>query len=306
MIPILNLSKSLVIKTPQIKHTIMKFSAGETHITIQDTKLIKTSDVVTIASSMKNSDDIMLTLMATDAIRRINNNIKINLVAPYFPYARQDRVMNPGEPLSAKVMANLINTQDYNKVTIFDPHSDVTCALINNVNIVNNHRFVDLVIEDLYAGPYTPDDIYQVFKNEIRIVSPDAGAQKKIYDVCKFLKYVDDDEGIILGSKVRNVRTGRITKTEYVGNVENKVCIIIDDIIDGGVTFIELGKKLKEGGASKVYLVVSHGIFSKGFDELFKYIDKVYTTDSIYLDESNDSRVRVLNLIDCKKELFYF
>lgn len=88
-----------------------------------------------------------------------------------------------------------------------------------------------------------------------------------------------------MGTKNRDVRDGKILSTDFIGNVVDKHCVIVDDIIDGGYTFIELAKILKNKGAKTVYLVVSHGIFSKGIDELKIHIDGVYTTNSIkYFD----------------------
>lgn len=294
---VLNLSKS--IKTPNsINYTSFKFPGGENHIKINEPII---SDKVNIVSSMKSSDDIMTLLLATDAIKRCNNNTKINLVIPYFPYARQDRVMNKGEPLSVKVMANLINSMNYNKVVIYDPHSDVTPCLLDNVTVINNHKFVEAAIYDLIGEESTIDGI-----DKIRIVSPDAGAMKKIYSVCKYLCFIKNS-GIILGSKNRDLDTGRITSTDFTGSVEGKICIIIDDIIDGGATFIELGKLLKQRGAAAVHLIVSHGIFSRGLENLKTVIDKIYVTDSVtnndYLENSTDY-VKVFNLIDCNKEMF--
>jgi ribose-phosphate pyrophosphokinase len=303
MIParhIFNLSKT--IKTPTsssvLKYNNFKFPGGENHIVINDE--LRTNKV-TVISSMKNSDDVMSLLLATDALKRMNSDVKINLFLPYFPYARQDRVMNKGEPLSINVMTKLINSLKCDKVTIYDPHSDVTSALLNNVTVVNNHKFVARAINEIMT-PISSDDFY-IHSDAFCIVSPDAGAQKKIYDVCKYLDYVKDS-GIILGSKNRNVKTGKITSTDFVGDVKGKFCIIIDDIIDGGATFIELSKILKQRGASKVFLVVSHGIFSKGLEPLKSVIDGIYTTDSITSNDSwNDNYIHVMNLIDCNKEI---
>lgn len=302
---ILNLSKT--IKIPITKQLInfktFKFPAGENHIILQDQI---TTDKVTIVSSMRNSDDIMTVLLATDAVKRSKFDVKINLVIPYFPYSRQDRVINKGEPLSAKVMANLINSCEYEKVMVFDNHSDVSSCLLNNAHIINNHKFVIKAIDNLIGSTkLSPDGLYEV-ANDICIVSPDAGAQKKIYEVCKYLGFVQN-KNIIFGSKNRDVRTGEIISTDFIGDVNGKLCFIIDDIIDGGTTFTRLGEILKERGALKIYLIASHGIFSKGTNIFKTSIDGIYTTDSITSNEYlNDETgyVRIMNLMNCTKELF--
>lgn len=203
---------------------------------------------VNVTARLSSSSKVIQLIMATDAIRRMSRcNAKINLVIPYFPYARQDRVMTKGESLSAKVMADLINAQKYNSVTIFDPHSSVTPALVGNVIAINNERFVDRILRG---------------KHGYLLVSPDAGASKKIEAVAKAIGYSGD---IVQAGKVRDVATGRITSTTIDHkDLRGKDCCIIDDICDGGATFSMLAKELKDCGAGKVCLIVSHGIFSNG------------------------------------------
>ena len=110
------------------------FSGGEVQVTVKK----MTSDVVYITANLRSSDDVMALLMATDALRR-QGATRIHLTMPYVPYARQDRVMNPGEALGIKVFCDLINAQNYSSVNILDPHSDVTPALLNNVLVIEQH-----------------------------------------------------------------------------------------------------------------------------------------------------------------------
>lgn len=181
---------------------------------------------------------------------------------PYLPYARQDRIMVKGEPLSVKVLADLINLQGYSKVRIYDPHSEVCLALINNSEAIYNFKFVEEVLKN---------------KKDYLIVSPDAGAYKKIFNVCQYIGYKDD---IIICNKTRNVKDGSLGNiTVPVNDFKKKDLYIIDDICDGGGTFVLLAKELKKRNAGKVNLIVSHGIFSKGL-KVLEGIDHIYTTDS--------------------------
>lgn len=111
------------------------FKAGENHIKITKTTQIERITPVNIFYSYTGDNSILILLQLTDAVRRLGAK-EVNLFIPYFPGARQDRVCNKGESLSVKVYADLINNQNYDKVVIFDPHSDVTPALLNNVEVV--------------------------------------------------------------------------------------------------------------------------------------------------------------------------
>lgn len=279
LFPILNLSKSLKYNIPNgqniTKFRQFTFPGGEEHIKIdpEEQSLIQSADNMVIAGDTTSSSGLIQTILATDAVRSINPKINITLFAPYFPYARQDRRMVFGEPLSIKVVANIINQQKYNVVEIFDPHSDVTPALINNVSVISNIPFVNSAFHGIRSRE-------KCEFNKMCLVSPDAGAEKKIYNVALRLNLNNDQ--VICCTKRRDVSNGRIMDSNVpeMYDIRDKVCIIVDDIIDGGFTFTELAKKLKDRGAKKVYLVVSHGIFSKGVDVLRENIDHVYTTDS--------------------------
>ncbi len=187
-----------------------------------------------------------------------------------------------GEPFSLKVFADLINSQNYEKVHILEPHSDVAGALINN-------------LEEIF--PYYLLKVNDYVKTEFggfTLLAPDGGALKKIYKQAQIIKYNGD---ILCATKVRDVTNGKILKTEINANNEQiigKNLIILDDICDGGRTFVELAKILKEKGAAKVILVIAHGIFSAGEDEMKKYIDKVYTTNSI--KTVNSDLITTINL----------
>lgn len=270
---ILNLSKHMKLKKCfSIPFTKLTFSGGEEHIKI-DPLFVDSNDHVMIVNNITSSQEVMSTLMATNALRGFGIK-KIDLFTPYFPYARQDRKMIQGEPFSLKVMADLINLQKYDTVHVLDQHSDVTSALVDNINLIDTTKFVKTCWNRIVMD--NP-------KTDLCIVSPDAGAEKKVWKIAKTVEV----NNVILGSKHRDVTNGNIKETIIIGDVKYKGCVIFDDIIDGGATFIKMEQLLREKGASKVFLVASHGIFSKGFDVL-KMFDKIYITDSFRMVNENN------------------
>jgi len=244
-----------------IEYKSFLFAGGEPHIKISNN--FDASLPVTITHRINSFNDLGLICITVDALKRMGVK-EINLFIPYFPAARQDRVMIPGEPLSVKVYADIINAMALAGVTIFDPHSEVTPALLNNCVTISNHEFIKQVIAKIGA--------------DVKLISPDGGALKKIYKVSEFLGGAE----VVECSKSRDVKTGKLSGFKvYSDDLAGADCLIVDDICDGGGTFIGLAEALKAKNAGKLYLAISHGIFSKGFDELGKYFEQIFTTDSI-------------------------
>jgi ribose-phosphate pyrophosphokinase len=235
------------------------FSGGEPHIKINPD--FDVNKKVTITHRLNSFNDLGLLCITVDALRRMDVK-RIELFIPYFPAARQDRVMIKGEPLSVKVYADILNAMQLDKVFVFDAHSEVTPALVNNCEVIPNHTFIEAVIK--YIG------------NDIKLISPDGGALKKIYKVSEFLGGVE----VVECSKSRDVKTGRLSGFKvYNDDLQGKDCLIVDDICDGGGTFVGLAEELKNKNAGKLYLAVSHGIFNKGF-EVLNCFEKIFTTNS--------------------------
>ena len=264
----LNLSDNFnPFKAPEskiISFNFFIFNGGEPHIVI-DVPIRRTSLMVT--TRINNSDDLMKLAVAMDVVNNSGAFKSTYLFLPYFPGARQDRRTTEGEPLTAKVYAEIINSMNFDEVIIFDPHSDVTSALVDNCTIITNVDFVSYVINNFLG--YTCD--------EYHLISPDAGASKKISKIADTLGC-----NIVYGSKHRNIATGALSDFSIESvDLQGKPCVIVDDICDGGGTFIGIAKALKEKKAGDLFLIVSHGIFSQGFKELSKYFEEIYTTDSI-------------------------
>ena len=259
---ILNLDPSFqpLGKENTIQFESFTFSGGEPHIKILSD--LRAIDEVRVTARIQSFNDFGLLLIAIDALRRMSIKT-IHLFLPYMPAARQDRVMITGESLSVKVYADLINGLNLDSVTIFDPHSEVAPALLNNCKVISNHKFIEKVIADI--------------NTDVILISPDGGALKKIYKVSEFLGGLP----VIECSKKRNVKNGQLEGFKvYEDDLKGKDCLIVDDICDGGGTFIGLAEELKKKNAGNLYLAVSHGIFNKGVEVLNQYFTKIYTTDS--------------------------
>jgi ribose-phosphate pyrophosphokinase len=255
------------------------FPGGEPHIRILDE--VGPSDEVLITHRINSFNDLGLLLIAVDALHRLRVDM-ISLVLPYFPAARQDRVMTPGESLSCKVYADLINGLGLEEVIIFDPHSDVVPALLDRCTVVPNHAFVAAVVKRLATLPL--------------LISPDGGALKKIHGLAKQLGGVP---GLECG-KSRDVRTGALSGFRVPSDdLNGRPCLIVDDICDGGGTFLGLADELRKRNAGPLHLAISHGIFSKGTEVLRQKFDRLFTTDSIRsTDEIGVERILLGDLIN--------
>jgi ribose-phosphate pyrophosphokinase len=257
---ILNLDKNFKpFNGDEIQYESFTFAGGEPHIKINPNFDI--TQAITVTHRLNSFNDMGLLCLAVDALKRMDAKLE-NLLIPYFPAARQDRLMIKGEPLSVKVYADIINHFNFRKVMVFDAHSEVTPAVLNNCEVITNYKFVQKVIAEIGTN--------------VLLISPDGGALKKIYKVSEFL----GGKEVIECSKSRDVKTGKLKGFKvYANDLEGKDCLIVDDICDGGGTFTGLAEALKEKNAGKLYLAVSHGIFSKGFDNL-NCFERIFTTNS--------------------------
>jgi ribose-phosphate pyrophosphokinase len=269
------------VDNSDIKYKISKFPDGQQTIDLEGwCQLLTSDDNVKISSRLNSFKDLELIICAVHSIRNIEPSREILLYVPYFIGARSDRKFKQGGINYLKqVICPIINSLNLNRVEVLDPHSDVLEACLNNYKKKNNHSLVKFALEQI--------DNKDGAQDRICLVSPDAGSYKKIFDVAKEFNI----ENIIAANKVRDVRTGNIVKTEIPdlrhfgpppGYHEGLKYVIIDDICDGGRTFIELAKVIKERTPNaEIYLVVTHGIFSAGLKPLAEWFKCIYTTNSV-------------------------
>ena len=243
------------------------FPDGQPHLKIDVTRTNSPChEGVTILSRIANPSDLFTVLIAKDALESIGFG-SISLTISYLMAARMDRQMTEGEPFSLRVLSAILNQASFKKITIFDPHSDVSTALLLRSKAIGNEAFVKDCIEDFTKNTEGGNDYY--------LISPDAGALKKIHKVAQYVQAPRVAECM----KMRDVKTGNLSSFKTMeSDFDCKTCFIVDDICDGGGTFIGLAALLKSHNAGKIVLIVSHGIFSKGFD--LAHIDAIYTTNS--------------------------
>lgn len=226
---------------------------------------------VTIYSRMSWSD-LQLIICANQAL--LDAGFKeVHLYVPYFIGARSDRKFRDGGVnYLKKVICPLINAQKFKSVRVLDPHSHCLEMGIDNLEIETNAEFVKNALAHIPG-----------FESKLVWLVPDKGAVDKAYAAAKEISFIGE---IIECSKKRDKDTGKIVETsiphEYV--FEGDSCLVVDDICDGGYTFIELAKAAKKRGAGKLYLLITHGIFSHGLDELSKYYDGIICTNSFRED----------------------
>lgn len=259
----------------QIRYKISQFPDGQQALDlIEWNAILRYEDAIKISSRLNSFKDLELIICATAAIRNIKQNREIVLYVPYFMGARSDRkFVEGGVNYLKQVICPIINSLNFVTVITLDPHSDVLEACLNNYEKLDNHTVVKYAL----TGIDNKNDAQE----RICLVSPDTGAYKKIFDVAKKFQI----QKIVTANKVRDMRTGNIIKTEIpnlpVSVRDDLRYVIIDDICDGGRTFNELAKAIKaQREDAKIYLVVTHGIFSAGFGELSQNFEHIYTTNS--------------------------
>jgi len=260
---------------------VMTFHGGEEHVQLPpgETYVDEAGRIepVFIVARLRCSRDVIELLMTTEALKKRYPYCRFHLKMPYLPYARQDRRCNVGEAFSLKVFTGLINSQGYASVTVYDCHSHVGTGLLDNCGNVDVATILGRRMHDVIRGK--------------TLVSPDAGANSKVFEAGKQLGCP-----VVRADKVRDPATGEITFTKVLADdLQKAEVFVIDDICDGGRTFVELAKSLKKVNAGKMSLYVTHGIFSNGFDELLSYYDHIYTTNSFYRG-SNKECVTVISI----------
>jgi ribose-phosphate pyrophosphokinase len=230
----------------------------------------------------KSMLDLMSGLFMVDAFRWRGMPID-DLILPFVPAARQDRLNDGGDFLfTVKSVANEINARGFKNVVMLDPHSMVAPALIENSRVVN--------ITDIMKPSETKTKA-SMFGGWDGVIAPDAGAAKRAFEVSQFLGVE-----FYQAEKHRDVVTGKLTgfiAPDGLNNVQHTPrYLVVDDICDGGGTFNGLADVIKNGpdyGGSRIVLDlwVTHGVFSKGTNELLTNFNRIITTDSTTFDPGN-------------------
>ncbi|MFZ5835451.1 MAG: ribose-phosphate pyrophosphokinase [Pseudomonadota bacterium] len=228
---------------PLTRATVRRFADMEVYVEIQEN--VRGEDVFVIQStSFPANDHLMELLICIDALHRASAR-RITAVVPYFGYARQDRKTVPRAPISAKLVANMITTAGANRVLTMDLHAGQI------------QGFFDIPTDNLFAAPVLIRDIRDHF-NGVKpvIVSPDVGGVVRARALAQRL---DGDLAIV---DKRRERAGESEVMNIIGEVDGRVCIMVDDIVDSAGTLCNAAKSLKDHGAESVHAYVTHGVLS--------------------------------------------
>lgn len=234
---------------------------------------ISEGDEVMVICSIKDSLTFMHLLQTSNALGHLKAKKKL-LVIPYLMAARYDRLMIPGDSFDLEVVANLINSCGFEKVLLWDAHSGVSASLIQNAISVKNKQMVEA---------YDQEDAV--------VICPDAGASKKVDE---YFAWNTNLREIVYCQKKRELSTGKLVlQVMEPGKCEGKNCVIIDDICDGGATFLAIAEQVNP---KHLTLIVTHGIFSKGFAALEQQFDEIIVSDSY----STSYNSKIVKLIEAK------
>ena len=266
---------------PLVDATIKKFPDKEIFVEIKEN--VRGEDVFVIQStSFPANDHVMELLITIDALKR-GSAKRIAAIVPYYGYARQDRKSGPRTPISAKLLANLISIAGANRALMVDLHAGQI------------QGFFDIPTDNLFAAPVFISDIKKKFKSENTIiVSPDVGGVVRARAIAK---RVDCDLAII---DKRRERASVSEVMNIIGEVEDKDCILIDDICDTAGTLTNAATALKNDKAKSVYAYITHGVLSNPAIERIENspIDKMIITDSILArdDVINSNKIDILSI----------
>jgi ribose-phosphate pyrophosphokinase len=266
---------------------VRTFSDGE--IMIEITENVRGRDVYIIQSTCApTNNNLMELLIMTDALKRASA-ATITAVIPYYGYARQDRKAAPRTPITAKLVADLITSAGVDRVVTIDLHAGQI------------QGFFNIPVDNLYAAPVILDYLKTRFKGEkVVMVSPDAGGTERARAFAKRL------ECTLAVIDKRRTGPNVAEVMHLIGDVRDKIAIILDDMIDTAGTLTQAAKALKENGASAIYACATHGVLSGPAIERINNsdIEEIVLTDTIPLGdkEQQTGKVRMLSVANLLAE----
>lgn len=257
---------------------VSKFKNGETRVKLDEN--VRGADVFIIQPMSEPVNDyIMELLLMIDALRRASAD-RITAVIPYYGYAKQEKKTSGREPISAKLVANLLTTAGANRVLAIDIHSPAI------------EGFFDIPVDHLRGTALLARAFRAKVGGDIVVVSPDAGGVGRAQD---FRARAKGSLAIISKQRPDADKTEML---DIVGDVDGKTAVIVDDMISTGGTLVEAAKLLKSRGAEKIYVCATHGIFAGNALELIadSDIDELFVTDTIPLPDNYPGNVSVVSV----------
>ena len=251
------------------KSSVTQFSDGEIQVNIEES--IRGCHVYVVQStSSPVNDNLMELLIMIDALKRASAKT-INVVMPYYGYARQDRKARAREPITAKLVANMIEKAGATRLLTLDLHASQI------------QGFFDIPVDHLMGAPLIADYFLEkgIYGDDVVVVSPDHGGVTRARKLAEFLK-----APIAIIDK-RRPKANVAEVMNIIGKVDGKTCVIIDDMIDTAGTITLAANALKEAGAKQVYASCTHPVLSGPAMQRIQdsAIEHLVVTDSIYLSE---------------------
>jgi len=267
--------------------TVGRFSDGE--VTVEILENVRGKDVFVLQStSMPTNDNLMEVMLMVDALRRASAG-RITAAIPYFGYARQDRrVRSARVPITARVVADMLTVVGVNRLLTMDLHSDQI------------QGFFDIPVDNIYSAPILLSDIWKQNHADLTVVSPDVGG---VVRARAFAKRLDCDLAII---DKRRPKPNVAKVMHIIGEVKDRTCVIMDDMVDTANTLCEAARALKEHGAKKVLAYCTHAVLSGPAISRISdsALDEVVVTDTIPLREDavKSGRIRQLSVAELLAE----
>jgi ribose-phosphate pyrophosphokinase len=268
------------LKVPLGSAMVGRFPDGEVDVKIQDN--VRGADCFIVQpTSYPANDNLMELLLLTDALRRASA-WRVTAVMPYYGYGRQDRKAEPRVPISAKLVANLISAAGTDRVLTMDLHAGQI------------QGFFDIPVDHLYANPVLVEHFKKkkIAGDKVTVVSPDAGGVERARAFAKRLK-----TGLAIIDK-RRLSPHEAAVMHVVGEVNGKVCLIIDDLVDTGGTLVKAAQALKDAGAVRVFAAAAHGILAGPAIERLDAspVEELVITNSVPLNGKTSAKLKTLSV----------
>ena len=261
---------------PLGKGKLGKFSDGE--LSFRYTETVRGSDVYIVQSTVNGSDNLIELFLMIDAAKRASAK-HVNVVIPYYGYARQDRKDKPRIAVSAKLMANLLTASGASRVVSCDLHAGQI------------QGFFDIPLDHLNGSSVFVPYVKKLNLENVIFASPDAGGTERVRD---YAKYFDCE--FVICDKTRE-RANEVKSVEVIGEVKDKDVIIVDDLIDTGGTIAMASNVIMDKGAKSVRAIITHPVLSGNAEENLEKssLIELVVTDSIPLNIRN-KKIKVLSI----------
>ena len=270
------------VGVPLSRAEVKTFSDGEIAVEIGES--VRGLDTFVVQSTGPPvNNNLMELLIMIDALRRASAE-RINAIIPYYGYARQDRKVAPRQPISAKLVANLIVVAGASRVLTMDLHAGQI------------QGFFDIPVDNLYASPIVLEYLHKKFKDDLVLISPDAGGVERTRAFAKRL----DASLAIIDKRRESANVAQVM--HIIGEVKGKISIILDDMVDTAGTLTEAAKTLKEHGSTAIYACCTHPVLSgKAIQKINESpIEELIVTDTIPINNEKvtSQKIKVLSVAE--------